>query len=202
MQWRPRSLRYCVAELTWGSIRRRLLDRSMREAENIGPGIVACHIQVHALTVDHGKIKVSNDELLAIVNGFDNVTPIRPDNRASSTLNPRLLNVVGQLGWNIGCPHHQADRKYKASSLEGIVSARELCHLVHRGPNRYVNLLSSLMHCHPRQRHPVFPADEASNACLGNIHGCQTSAISRPPHKTFGESWDEFGMMVCHSTIR
>jgi hypothetical protein len=174
----------------------------MREAENIGPGIVARHIKAHALPVDPGKIKVSNDELFAIVNGFDNVTRIRPDNRAPSTFNPMLLNVMGQPGRNIGCPHHQADRKYKASPLESVVSAGELCHFIHRGPNCYMNVLSGLMHCHPREGHPVFPADEASNACLGNIHGCQTSAISRSPHKTFGEGWDEFGMMVCHSTIR
>jgi hypothetical protein len=183
------------------SIQGRLLDSSMRETENIRPSVVARYIKTHALAVDHGKIEIGNDELFTIVNGFYYIARVGPDDRAPSTLNPGFLNFMGQLGRNIGCPHHQADCHYKASPLEGVVPAGELCYFVHSGPDCHVNVLSGLVHCHPRKWHPVFPANQSPNACLGYIHGRQPSAISRSPHETFGEGWDQLGMMVGHAAI-
>src|SRR5579859_1958471 len=108
-----------------------LLDCSMRETENIRASIVARHIKIHALAIDHGKVEVGNDELLAIVDGFHNVMSIRRDYRASSAFNPGLLYVMGQLGRNVGCPHHQPNRKHEASPFKGVVPACELCRFIH-----------------------------------------------------------------------
>jgi hypothetical protein len=51
---------------------------------------------------------------------------------------------MGQLGWNVGGPHHQANRKHKASPFKGVVPASELCHFVHRRPFDLVKLLPQL----------------------------------------------------------
>src|SRR5579859_1261326 len=159
------------------------------------------HVQVHAFAIDRGKVEIGNDELLAIVDGLDEITRIRGDDCASSAFNPELLDVVGQPGWNVGCPHHQADRKHKASSFKRVVPACELRRFIHGGPYGDVNVLSGLMHSHPRERHPVLPADEASDTCLADFDRREASAISRSPHHALSEGWDELGMMIGDAAI-
>jgi hypothetical protein len=56
-----------------------LFDRSIREAEDVGASIVTRHIKAHGLPIDHRKIKIADNEFLAIVEGIRYIARIRCD---------------------------------------------------------------------------------------------------------------------------
>ena len=98
--------------------------------------------------------------------------------------------------WNIAGRHHETNGDYEASTFESVVTACELCHLVHRRPNGDMNMFPSLMHRHSRKRHPVFPANQPAYARGSGRHRFQSAPITISPHQSFGVSRDKFSVVV------
>ena len=147
------------------------------------------------------EIQICDDEILAIENRLHNVGRVRHNNTTSSAFYPFVCDLMRQLARNFGGRHHETNGHHEASAFEGIVTTRELCHLVHGRPNSDMYVFSSLVHSHSRQGHPMLPANQSPYTCLTDINRLQPAAVTGPPHKAFCECGYEFGMMVCQEAI-
>lgn len=120
------------------------------ELKKLRAVVMTGNVQRHALLADTAKLELSYKDFCLVVYGFDNVSPIGGDNRAPSAQYPLVgmahpVRVWLEFGWKCRGTHKPSRSKDVASSLEGIVAARYLVHLMHCRPYRNVNVFSGLV---------------------------------------------------------
>ena len=127
--------------------------------------VVARDIQRHALLAHARKIQVRHEDRFCFEDRTGEITPVRRDDGAAATehelivardLRAGLFKFRGELGR----AHERARREHEAASLERILAARHLVHVVHGGPQRGVHVFAGLVQRMAREGHPVFPADQ------------------------------------------
>lgn len=64
-----------------------------------------------------------------------------------------------------------------------------------------MNVLAAIVQRLPGKRHPMFPANQATNACTGRLNCPEPLRITRPPYQALGVRGDEFPMMVQQCAI-
>ena len=124
-------------------------------------------------------------------------------------LPPRSTSCSGfatRSGWasssggNCRRAHERASSQYEASALERVVATRDLQHLLHRRPRGDVDVLGRIVKRLTRERHPVLPTDEPTDArCAGvrgHVHGMNTVPVTLAPHETLGVRRDKLAMVI------
>src|SRR5262245_3577129 len=82
------------------------------------------------------------------------------------------------------------------------MAAGNLVHLFHRRPEGYVNVLARHMKLLPHEGHPVFPADQSTDAAHGCLDHPQPAPVSLSPDQAFIEGRDEFTMEIDEIALR
>src|SRR5262245_32694756 len=101
-----------------------------------------------------------------------------------------------ELRRQIARAKERAGREHEAASLEGVLPACDLMHLVSGGPHGDVNVLTGIVHGLPGERHPVLPADQSSDASGGRVDCHETARVAIAPYHPLGVGRHELSMMV------
>src|SRR5438477_2229737 len=68
--------------------------------------------------------------------------------------------------------------------------------VMNRGPYRHMDVLAGIMHSHARQRHPVYPADQAADPHATNVNSVQTGAVTLAPDNALGVGGHQLAMNI------
>src|SRR5258707_10847633 len=101
-----------------------------------------------------------------------------------------------ELLWKIVGPKERSGRENETAALEGVVSTRDLQHLMNVGPHRDMNVFAALVHRLPRERHPVFPANQSADATRRRVDRRESLRVAVAPHHSFGVGRHELAVMV------
>ena len=157
------------------------------ENENVRPMIVARDVERHALFAHAVEIEIRVEHRRLVVHRTGEVRAVGRDDRAAAAHDPRIRarhfrRMRLELGRQRRRAHHRSRGEHVAATLERILPARHLVHLVHRRPERDVHVFARLVHRVARERHPMLPAHERADAAERRRQPRASPRASPGPH--------------------